>query len=132
MSRIQKSLLAVFAVALLLASAANLPGCAKSQAQWRLEEDLPEAADFCGVWGSSSSDIFAVGSLGKIVHYDGSSWQSMSSGTGHLFRGVWGTSSSDVFAVGSVGTILHYDGNTWSSMSAGSVIADLFAVSGSS
>ena len=34
-----------------------------------------------GVWGSSGSDVFAVGDSGTILHYDGSTWSAMSSGT---------------------------------------------------
>ena len=33
-----------------------------------------------GVWGSSSSDVFAVGKGGTIVHYDGNAWSTMPSG----------------------------------------------------
>ena len=73
-----------------------------------------------GVWGSSSSDVFAVGGSGTVLHYDGSSWSSMSSGSTEWLNGVWGSSGSDVFAVGGEGTILHYDGSSWSSMSSGS------------
>ena len=72
-----------------------------------------------GIWGSSGSDVFAVGSNGTILHYDGNAWSPMSSGTTDVLKGVWGSSGSDVFAVGSNGTILHYDGNTWSPMSSG-------------
>ena len=32
-----------------------------------------------GVWGSSGSDVFAVGYDGLILHYNGSSWTSMTS-----------------------------------------------------
>jgi hypothetical protein len=60
------------------------------------------------VWGSSSSDVFAVGDYGTILHYDGSSWSPMTSGTTSHLRGVWGSSSSDVFFVGGGGIILHY------------------------
>ncbi len=72
-----------------------------------------------GVWGSSSSDVFAVGGFGTILHYDGSTWSSMSSGTSKSLEGGWGSSGSDVFAIGEAGTILHYDGSTWSPMSSG-------------
>jgi uncharacterized repeat protein (TIGR01451 family) len=61
-----------------------------------------------GVWGSGGSDVFAVGDVGTILHYDGAAWSAMSSGTSGGFRGVWGSSGGDVFAVGSNGTILHY------------------------
>ncbi len=46
----------------------------------------------------SGSDVFAVGRYGTIVHYDGSAWSPMSSGTGQGLRSIWG--GSDVFAVG--------------------------------
>jgi len=84
-----------------------------------------------GVWGSSSSDVFAVGEHGAILHYDGSTWNAMSSGTSEHLYGVWGGSSSDVFAVGWWGTILHYDGSTWSAMDSGTS-NDLYGVWGSS
>ena len=70
------------------------------------------------MWGSSGSDVFAVGVYGTILHYDGSSWSAMSSGTSADSHGVWGSTGSDVFAVGN-GTILHYDGSAWSAMSSG-------------
>jgi len=75
------------------------------------------------VWGSSATDIFAVGADGIILHYDGNpegTWSAMDSSiTTNTLNGVWGSSASDVFAVGDDGIILHYDGNpegTWSVM----------------
>jgi hypothetical protein len=41
-----------------------------------------------GIWGSSSTDVFAVGEDGIIMHYNGSTWSSMSSGTTGWFTGV--------------------------------------------
>ena len=35
---------------------------------------------FESVWGSSGSDVFAVGGIGTILHYDGKAWSDMSSG----------------------------------------------------
>jgi hypothetical protein len=32
------------------------------------------------VWGSSGSDVFAVGDKGTILHYDGSAWSAMDDG----------------------------------------------------
>jgi hypothetical protein len=67
------------------------------------------------VWGSSASDVFAVG-YDTIVHYDGSAWTTLpppnpTPGNREL-TSVWGSSGNDVFAVrGS--DILHYNGSTW-------------------
>jgi hypothetical protein len=54
-----------------------------------------------GVWGASSSNVFAVGSQGTILHYDGSTWSTMASGTTSWeLTAVWGASASDVYSVG--------------------------------
>jgi predicted small secreted protein len=76
-------------------------------------------ANLAGIWGSSSSNVFAVGAGGTILHYDGKAWKAMASGTQADLTGVRGSSSSNVFAVGAGGTILHYDGKVWSVMSSG-------------
>jgi hypothetical protein len=76
-------------------------------------EDRPHDAGyglFFDIWGSSGSDVFAVGSFDRsdIFHYDGSAWSSMNSvPTQYSLSGVWGSSGSDVYAVGENGTILH-------------------------
>ena len=72
-----------------------------------------------GVWGSSESDVFAVGNSGTIVHYDGYTWSGMESGTTNHLGDVWGSGGNDVFAVGESGIILHYDGKTWSKINSG-------------
>ncbi len=66
-----------------------------------------------GVWGSSGSNVFAVGADGVILHFDGTNWGAMTSDTNVALFGAWGSSDSDVFAVGSNGVILHYDGTSW-------------------
>jgi len=60
------------------------------------------------VWGSSGSDVFAVGSGGKILHYNGMTWNEMDSRTCNDLKSVWGNSGTNVYAVGLYGTILHY------------------------
>jgi hypothetical protein len=73
------------------------------------------------LWGSSGSDVFAVGSLwpfnegfyeAYVAHYDGTGWSPMEVGSGTCsaadggFRcnvelsDVWGSSGTDVYAVG--------------------------------
>jgi hypothetical protein len=83
------------------------------------------------IWGSSASDVFAVGDAGTILHYNGSAWSAMSSGTNeNLFR-IWGSSTFDVFIVGRNGTILHYNGSAWGTMTSGTT-NDLGAIWGDS
>jgi hypothetical protein len=76
------------------------------------------SADLWGVWGSSGTDVFTVGSSGTILHYDGIAWSLMSAGTTKALSSVWGSSGNDVFAFGNSGLVLHFDGSSWSEVRA--------------
>ena len=91
-------------------------------------------AQLDGVWGSATSDVFAVGRGGTILHYNGTAWSSMSGAVvGDTLRGVWGSSASDVFAVGRSGRVLHFAGSgSWTAMTGIDPADHLFAVWGSS
>src|SRR6185503_18445022 len=85
-----------------------------------------------GVWGSSASDVYAVGhatdtsgnQVPLVYHNDGTAWTEASpslpagwSGA-HLY-GVWGSSAADVYAVGEGdgpggALVYHNDGTGWS------------------
>jgi hypothetical protein len=94
---------------------------AATTSAWTWQNPLPQGNLLYSVWGNSSSDVFAVGYDGTILHYNGSAWSAMSSGTTDVLGGIWGSSASDVFAVGEGGIILHYNGSTWSAMSSGTI-----------
>ena len=87
--------------------------------------------DLHGVWGNSSTDVFAVGDAGTILHYDGSDWSGMTSGTAANLSDIWGWNSSYIVAVGESGTILHYNGSAWSPMVSGTA-EDLHGIWGDS
>jgi cysteine-rich repeat protein len=74
------------------------------------------------VWGTSNNNVYAVGSTGIITHYDGNSWNPMSSNVSVNLNGIWGSGVNDIFAVGDSGTILHYDGNSWNTMNSGTTL----------
>ncbi|MEZ4655767.1 MAG: hypothetical protein R3E12_19820 [Candidatus Eisenbacteria bacterium] len=80
---------------------------------WYVSHEDPTAS-WKAVWASGPRDIFVVGDDGRILHYDGSIWAEMSSGTTQDLMGIWGFGPAEVFAVGTVGTILRYDGAVWS------------------
>jgi hypothetical protein len=68
-----------------------------------------------GVWGSSQSDIWAVGDTGTIIHYDGTGFEDRSVAAPRIdFRDIDGTGKSDIWAVGNDGAIFHFDGSKWS------------------
>jgi len=86
---------------------------------WRPVANAPQR--LWNVWGSSSTDVFAVGDNGTVLHYDGVAWSPI--GGPVWAGGIWGSSSHDVFIVGGDGnfsdqhvdggSILHYDGTGW-------------------
>jgi Tol biopolymer transport system component len=90
-----------------------------STTEWTWQNPSPQGHGLNAVWGSASNDVYAVGDYGTIVHYDGTQWQLMDSGTTRGLGGVWGSSPTSVFAVGAGGVILHYDGTAWRAMNSG-------------
>jgi hypothetical protein len=91
---------------------------------------------YSGLWGSSPTDLWAVGSGGGaglygIHHWDGTAWSIVAGDMYTVYASVWGSSASDVWVVGSGGVILHWDGAAWSPFPSG-VTEELFSVSGTS
>ena len=91
-------------------------------------------AHYRGVWSSSATDVFAVGTelelsgrflvdrRGTILRYDGNTWFAKVIFTTERMLGVWGSSARDVFAVGGDGTILHYEGEAWGVQVSGTTV----------
>ncbi|MDP1676036.1 MAG: hypothetical protein Q8L88_04155 [Bacteroidota bacterium] len=46
------------------------------------------------IWGTSSTNLYAVGDDGNIRHYNGISWQKIESGTNLSFRDIYGATDS--------------------------------------
>jgi len=69
-----------------------------------------------GIWGSSTSDVFVVGSRGLVWHWNGAAWSEMLLPTitaSPDLRAVWGPVGGPVYAVGSAGAIVRFDGTDW-------------------
>src|SRR5574339_663805 len=108
-----------------------------------------------GVWGSSASDVYAVGygnngsaTVPLLYYNNGSSWSEFGLslpagwGSGYLY-GVWGSGPNDVYAVGSgysgaafLPLLYHNNGSTWTATSlplpAGVTSGYLYGIWGSS
>jgi hypothetical protein len=65
------------------------------------------------VWGAAEDDVFAVGSEGNVLHYDGTSWQKQAGGETYDVLGVGGAGGNDVMLVGKKGLALHSKGAGW-------------------
>ena len=83
-------------------------------ATWTSQTVPSVATALRSVWGTSASNVWAVGDGGVILRYDGSSWTAVTSGTTESLNAVWGLDASFVIAGGSAGTVLRYNGSTWS------------------
>lgn len=84
---------------------------------WQCPEQIA-MTDLQGVFASTSTDAWAVGLQGTIVHWDGQSWTAIAApGVSADLNAVAGYSPTDVWAVGGGGTVLHFDGAAWSAKS---------------
>lgn len=71
-------------------------------------------SNFRAVWGTSASNIFAVGLSGTIYRYNGT-WSAFGTPTSTDLYGIWGNPITGLaWAVGSNGTVLRYNGTYWS------------------
>jgi len=48
------------------------------------------------IWGTSSSNVYVVGTNGAIMHFDGTTWKQMESGTNVDLLDVWGSPDGSV------------------------------------
>ncbi|NLY14312.1 MAG: glycosyl hydrolase [Gammaproteobacteria bacterium] len=101
-------------------------GEADSQGRLWQPMDVPCKLPLHGVWGLSLNNIFAVGWMGCILHYDGQQWSHLRGGiidkktdryaacqeNTPLFA-MDGNSQGQAWAVGDNGLILHFDGQNW-------------------
>ena len=79
---------------------------------WALEAS-GTAADLNGVWGTSSTSVWAAGSGGTVLFWDGVSWEPQTSGVTNNLLAIYGTNASNVWAVGAGGTVIKWTGAAW-------------------
>ncbi|APR83620.1 BNR repeat domain protein [Minicystis rosea] len=64
------------------------------------------------VWGTSSTDLYAIGEAGTVWHRKGTTWSLETNPATSNLLTVFGCSATDVYAVGGQ-DVLHSDGSTW-------------------
>lgn len=75
---------------------------------------------FESVWGSSSTNVYAVGANGNLLHWDGTAATvTQPFGSGFGLNAISGSSASDIFVVGSQGQAFHFNGTAWSTIVTG-------------
>jgi len=83
------------------------------------------------VWGAASDQVFAVGSNGWVLYYDGTSWQKQAGDETYEVTSIHGPSSNDMVLVGKSGLVLHSKGAGWEEENSGTAM-DLVKVWGTS
>jgi len=98
------------------------------------QEVSPTINTINALWGASTTDVFAVGDQGVILHFDGHTWTEMpNTGTAGIdLFSVWGVSGDNVYAGGTDGSLFNFDGNVWSSVPNMPTNEDIHAIWGSS
>jgi hypothetical protein len=103
------------------------------QGVWTALPPTGSPQDLRALWASGPNDIFASGDQGTVMHYDGTSWTKLTTGTTATLHGVWGSSPTDVYFVGADingALVLHYDGNSFTTTRPGGRV--LLAIHGRS
>jgi len=86
-----------------------VPSCAN--VSWcMVETPVTPIHALTSVWGASKDDVWAVGSGGSIIHFDGAVWTATPSGHQQTLYGVWGSGPNDIWVVSSTDLILHGTG----------------------
>jgi len=83
---------------------------------WQALTGAATVGDLRGVWGSSETNIYAVGE--GAIRFDGKTWTPINNGAQATMRTVWGSGPKDVFVGDEKGQIVHYDGK-WTPQSSG-------------
>jgi len=73
---------------------------------WCFRDNLPQPYNIKDAWAISSTDVYAVGDAGTIIHYDGRNWSGIAGLRTGTFRSVWASSATDVWVVGDGGIAL--------------------------
>jgi hypothetical protein len=107
------------AVSVLLAACCVLAGCdSRPETEWvRADGKTTHALE--ALHGTGPDDVWAVGALGTIIHWDGTSWSVMDTGTSVDLHAVWAVGPKEAWAVGEQGLVLRWDGTRWSRVNVG-------------
>ena len=95
------------------------------------ENRIPTPNSLADVIVFASDDVWAVGSEGTVLHFDGTvwdqDWEAMGLITGgHDWQAVWGTSSTDLWIASYRGTVAHLDGSSWSTVTSVSLVGGMW------
>ena len=106
----------LLALLVLAASMMLSAGCTREIVENRMLRHMYVLRASCSPDGKT---VWAVGTKGTILFYDGRRWSRYHSPTAMTMRSVCATGPRDVWAVGDTGIVVHFDGRTWRKVEAG-------------
>lgn len=81
---------------------------------WEAPQKLP-VQSLLRVWGTGGMNAYAVGSVGYVFRYNGTTWSPVSPpGFTNKLAGVFGSAANNVYAVGLSGSVLRSTGGAFS------------------
>lgn len=116
-----------FAFAFLFSSVIFLqPGWAfgglDPEGNWTYTHALPGAVEWHGGWAASPNSFYVGGDGGVVMHWNGSTWDWMSTPTDRTVYAIHGSSEDNIWAVGGNsysfdasdrGAVMRYNGTSW-------------------
>ena len=86
---------------------------------WKLQA-IPPSGRLYDIWGSSSTDVHAVGQAGAVLTFDGKTWKR----AGRRFESaevhdLWADSPSNIYLASKPGEVLRFDGKAWTTLASG-------------
>jgi hypothetical protein len=75
-----------------------------------------ETADVTGLWGTSSTNVYAVGGT-YAQRWDGVSWTDVPTDATSGLLAIWGSSATDIYAGGLNGMLVHSSGGNFTAVS---------------
>jgi hypothetical protein len=91
----------------------------------------PFSQNIRALWGPSGDDVWAVGPVGGIAHWNGTAWSGYQPVTSHDLNAIAGNPDGTAWAGGTAGTILRWNGSSWASVGTGTGedLVDLWVIS---
>jgi photosystem II stability/assembly factor-like uncharacterized protein len=92
--------------------------------KWELQKGEPDSSNrsgpsYYGISALDTNHVWAVGSEGAPLFYDGTAWREQLGSSEHGINSVSALDANHVWAVGSDGIILFFNGTSWSEQSSG-------------
>lgn len=86
---------------------------------WCWERPLPQGLKQLAINGAAANDFWIVGELGLAMHYDGTRYTQVATGTHSTLRAIWVRSTREVWMVGDNGVILFWNGSNFTAQTSG-------------